>query len=293
MPDGSTRVVTTIAADLARFVRETYDLDATDEQLARVEEAMRQHEAERDERLKAAAAAQDGAARTALAPKRRTRRRVLMPLVAAASAATCSQSVSALLNVLLNRAVPRGWEIPANLTAAALTLAAAAISRRRPSAPTASIAPRSVEGCGPESAVGVPLGIHGSRRRFFPFRREVLSGRAHRRRLMPAKPRTMPAADPEATAVSEELIFRTALEATFARRHSRLWAALGGAKLFGLWHILPAMDRLQSNPGVHRRASGRRRCGGGRLTTAIAGLACPSCASGAAASWRRSSCTPR
>jgi uncharacterized membrane protein len=50
--------------DLARFVREVYDLDATDAQLERVEEAMRKHEAERDERLKAAAAAaQDGASK--------------------------------------------------------------------------------------------------------------------------------------------------------------------------------------------------------------------------------------
>jgi membrane protease YdiL (CAAX protease family) len=56
---------------------------------------------------------------------------------------------------------------------------------------------------------------------------------------------------PQATAVSEELIFRTALEGTLARRYSRLWAALGGAKLFGLWHIIPALDRRTSNPGMN------------------------------------------
>jgi uncharacterized membrane protein len=52
-------------ADLARFVREVYDLEATDEQLAAVEEALRAAELERKRRLDAAkegAAAKDGQA---------------------------------------------------------------------------------------------------------------------------------------------------------------------------------------------------------------------------------------
>jgi uncharacterized membrane protein len=51
-------------ADLARFVREVFDLDATDAQLARVEEAMRAHEADRAARLQASgkdAAGRNGA----------------------------------------------------------------------------------------------------------------------------------------------------------------------------------------------------------------------------------------
>ena len=41
-------------ADLARFVREVYDLEATDEQLAAVEQALRAAELERKRRLDAA-----------------------------------------------------------------------------------------------------------------------------------------------------------------------------------------------------------------------------------------------
>jgi hypothetical protein len=44
-------------ADLARFVREVYDLPATDAQLAAVEEALRAAELERKRRLDAAKAA--------------------------------------------------------------------------------------------------------------------------------------------------------------------------------------------------------------------------------------------
>lgn len=57
-----------------------------------------------------------------------------------------------------------------------------------------------------------------------------------------------------------------------------MWAALGGAKLFGLWHILPAIDRLPSNPGF---AEAHKSGALGRIgviaaavgSTAFAGLA--------------------
>jgi uncharacterized membrane protein len=49
-------------ADLARFVREVYDLEATDEQLAAVEQALRAAELERKRRLDAAKASREGEA---------------------------------------------------------------------------------------------------------------------------------------------------------------------------------------------------------------------------------------
>jgi uncharacterized membrane protein len=49
-------------ADLARFVREVYDLEATDEQLAAVEQALRAAELERKRRLDAAKERKEGEA---------------------------------------------------------------------------------------------------------------------------------------------------------------------------------------------------------------------------------------
>jgi hypothetical protein len=49
-------------ADLARFIREVYDLPATDDQLAAVEQALRAAELERKRRLDAAKVSKDGPA---------------------------------------------------------------------------------------------------------------------------------------------------------------------------------------------------------------------------------------
>ena len=56
-------------------------------------------------------------------------------------------------------------------------------------------------------------------------------------------------------------MFRSALEGILARSRSPLQAALISAPLFGAWHVLPALDRLHSNPGlssVHRGGIKRR-----------------------------------
>ncbi len=63
---------------------------------------------------------------------------------------------------------------------------------------------------------------------------------------------------PFATAIGEELIFRSALEGILRRRRSPLQALLTSAALFGIWHALPALNRLNSNPGtraVHKDKS--------------------------------------
>ncbi len=53
---------------------------------------------------------------------------------------------------------------------------------------------------------------------------------------------------PIATAFYEETLFRGVLFGMFARRWAPLWAALATSLLFGLWHILPTLDTLLTNP---------------------------------------------
>lgn len=53
---------------------------------------------------------------------------------------------------------------------------------------------------------------------------------------------------PVATAFYEETLFRGVLFGMFARRWATLWAALATSLLFGLWHILPTLDTLLTNP---------------------------------------------
>ena len=53
---------------------------------------------------------------------------------------------------------------------------------------------------------------------------------------------------PIATAFYEETLFRGVLFGMFARRWAPLWAALATNLLFGLWHILPTINTLETNP---------------------------------------------
>jgi membrane protease YdiL (CAAX protease family) len=53
---------------------------------------------------------------------------------------------------------------------------------------------------------------------------------------------------PVATAFYEETLFRGVLFGMFVRRWAPLWAALATSLLFGLWHILPTLDTLLTNP---------------------------------------------
>lgn len=53
---------------------------------------------------------------------------------------------------------------------------------------------------------------------------------------------------PLATALYEEVLFRGIVFGMLIRRRSPLSAALITSVLFGLWHILPTLDTLQTNP---------------------------------------------
>jgi uncharacterized protein len=49
---------------------------------------------------------------------------------------------------------------------------------------------------------------------------------------------------PLATALTEEIMFRSALHALFARRHSLQRTLMWTSLIFGLWHILPTLDTV-------------------------------------------------
>jgi len=81
---------------------------------------------------------------------------------------------------------------------------------------------------------------------------------------------------PIATAFYEETLFRGALFGMFARRLAPLWAALASSALFGLWHILPTLDTLETNPAgglLHGVGAIVLASAGSVLGTMVAGLA--------------------
>ena len=53
---------------------------------------------------------------------------------------------------------------------------------------------------------------------------------------------------PIGTALYEEALFRGIVFGMLARRTSALVAALWSSLLFGLWHVLPALDAMETNP---------------------------------------------
>lgn len=53
---------------------------------------------------------------------------------------------------------------------------------------------------------------------------------------------------PLGTALYEEVLFRGVIFGILARRMSALSAAAWSSLLFGLWHVLPTLDAIQTNP---------------------------------------------
>ena len=53
---------------------------------------------------------------------------------------------------------------------------------------------------------------------------------------------------PVATALTEEIMFRSVLQALFARNHSLRTTLTWTSFIFGLWHILPTLDTFEGNP---------------------------------------------
>ncbi len=82
---------------------------------------------------------------------------------------------------------------------------------------------------------------------------------------------------PFGTVLFEEIAFRGVLFAMLARRYGLVWALVGSALLFGLWHILPSIGTHEQNPALGSVVGEGRR--GNILavllsvfTTALAGI---------------------
>ena len=79
---------------------------------------------------------------------------------------------------------------------------------------------------------------------------------------------------PLATVVFEEVAFRGVLWGLFEVAHGALWATMASALLFGLWHVLPAIDGTRQNSPTERvpRAEHLRQVAGTVAFTALAGV---------------------
>jgi len=90
------------------------------------------------------------------------------------------------------------------------------------------------------AGIGIAAALPTTRKFFFDAR---LRGMSRRETLYHASLRI-----PVATALSEEIMFRSALHALFAREHSLRTTLTWTSLLFGLWHILPTLDTFEGNP---------------------------------------------
>jgi uncharacterized protein len=90
------------------------------------------------------------------------------------------------------------------------------------------------------TGIGIAAAVPSTRRLFLD---EQLRGMSLKQTLYHAGLRI-----PVATALAEEIMFRSALHALFARKHSLPITLAWTSSLFGLWHILPTLDTFDRNP---------------------------------------------
>lgn len=188
----------------------------------------------------------------------------------------------AAVNFILNRAVPAPLAVPAALSAAAVAvlLGAQAGADLREQGLSRETVPRGVRA---GLAAGVPIAVLVGLAAFLPptsrFFRDV--------RVTQATPAQaayeLLLRIPFATSASEELMFRSALEGILARDRSPPHAAFISALLFGAWHVLPALERLHSNPGLRSVHEG----GVARRAAVVAGTVGITAAASLGLSWLR------
>ncbi|HKE50506.1 MAG TPA: CPBP family intramembrane glutamic endopeptidase [Actinomycetes bacterium] len=87
---------------------------------------------------------------------------------------------------------------------------------------------------------------------------------------------------PLATALAEELQFRSALLALLRQRRSQRAAVAWTSALFGVWHVLPAIDQYRNHPAGAAAAYTRRR-----ELAAVAATAGATAGAGVAFAWLR------
>lgn len=156
--------------------------------------------------------------------------------------------LAAAYNVGINRVLPPAVHIPANLAfAAGLCRLGQAAAHASPSD----------LGIGPaEARSGLRDGVKSSlvsgglvaaalavptTRRFFADERVLHASRA-------AAAYEVLLRIPLATALPEEVVFRGVLLGVLSRSHTAATSIAWTSTLFGLWHVLPTLDALRSNP---------------------------------------------
>lgn len=178
-----------------------------------------------------------------------------------------------LYNLLSNRVLPDSAYVPANLTMAAASIwlaRRAGVSREEMGLGRGRLRSGLRVGLGAAGGVASVLAAGAARR---STRRHFSDERV--RGASPAETAYQGLVRiPLGTAVFEEAVFRGALFGLFLRRMSPLGAAAASSFLFGLWHVLPAIDRWRINHRAERATSleALRAAAGAVAATSIAGF---------------------
>lgn len=210
-----------------------------------------------------------------VAPRRSVRKRGTLPARSEAAAVL----ITAAASIVVNRVRPRA-QLPTNLGSAALLTWFA----RREGASWSDMgmdgrrlwsgvrwgAAASLPIAG---AVGLAVALPVSRRLFVDHEMEEASpGELLYHTLVRI---------PLGTAFAEEILFRGALLGIFERRHSRRVADAASGVLFGLWHVVPTIDRI-------RRGSASAVVSEGRPSVAsVGGVVLVTMAAGYGLAWLR------
>ena len=155
--------------------------------------------------------------------------------------------------VLVNRVIPSDLYVPVNLAAAGLAVAAAralgASWRDLGLARDRAKAGLKLGGITllPIAAV-VALGVA------VPWTREFFRDATILHASTAEAVYTLLLRIPFGTAMAEELIFRGALLGLFLQRHRPWGAVVLSSAVFGVWHVLPTLDSLGTNPGASATA---------------------------------------
>ncbi|MEV0581685.1 CPBP family intramembrane glutamic endopeptidase [Nonomuraea sp. NPDC050310] len=85
---------------------------------------------------------------------------------------------------------------------------------------------------------------------------------------------------PVGTVLLEEAGFRGALYGMLRRQYGTPWATAVSSTLFGLWHILPAMDMARANPALAAVTAGEESPGRADTARIVAGSVVSTAAAG-------------
>ena len=171
--------------------------------------------------------------------------------------------------VLVNRAIPHELYVPVNLAAAGAAVAAAhalgagwrdlGLARDRVTA-----------GLKLGGLTLIPIAVVVALGLAIPWTREFFRDTTILSASTAEAVYTLLLRIPFGTAMAEELIFRGALLGLFLQRHRPWVAVLMSSAVFGLWHVLPTLNSLGTNPGVSGTAGNTLLQAGAVAVTVVA-----------------------